>query len=529
VVVVTTVGIGFWEETFGFAFGSVLLGGGWNDTVAIVVELADQAVVSGRLAIRVVLVRVVVVGHHPDHHTENRSYEEKDADLDADVNGRQTHLLGMTPRGHEFLLRGTNVRLRIFQHTGISPSTPDIFGLAASRIFCTSFHSTFFQVSLSISLKAILYDTCKVTFFFFDLTSKSKRAYFLGWKASKKAMSRLEIPIRERVFREAVALYKNQLRKEWSAMLHDEPRKASHWMRRECMELSNVLTTADDLLVLRFSAGLFANPRVILPICQQWERMALHTIAPEALAGEGRVWTLLLHLMLCEPSLEIGLEPMFQDYQTMVFPMGMGNCVLMELMYKHGMFKDSPLDIEHEESRVTSPAFLRFDVRFLPTVSGRMALNFIGARKCFDCVGYQENSNVAYLLSRLKEHLEPVYTTLFEHFRPCIVACMLVAICWACCSRGPAYRESMSVCLAHLLVFLQRLPLQFELLARSPPGPTIDKHEERLMRLILKRTRILRTTIEFFQHECKTMGYSLLALDALYQARWKTLEETSEK
>lgn len=327
------------------------------------------------------------------------------------------------------------------------------------------------------------------------------------------------ISVKERVFKEAFTLYENQLKKEWSTRLGEDPRKASVWMRKECQKLSNVLTIPDDFLVLRFSAGLFANPRTMLSICQQWERMALHTIAPEALAGEGRVWTLLLHLMICEPSLEIGLEPMFQDYQTMVFPMGMEQCALMECMYAHGLFKDSPLDIKHEESRVTCPAFLRFDVAYLPTISGRMMLNFIGARKCFDAVGYQENSNVAYLLSCLKESLHPIYTTLFEHFRPCILACMLVAICWACCSRGIACRTSMSECLAHLLAFLDRVSAQVELASTSMEG-----HDRYLMHKIVQRTRILRPTIKYFQEECKTMGYSLLALEALFRARWNTLE-----
>jgi len=341
-------------------------------------------------------------------------------------------------------------------------------------------------------------------------------------------MNRHGIPIQERVFREGLVLYKNQLRKEWSTALREDPRRASAWMRKECLELSDVLRIPDDLLVLRFSAGLFANPRTMLVICQQWERMALHTIAPEALAGEGRVWTLLLHLMICEPNLEVGLEPMFQDYQTMVFLMGMEQCPMMELMYRYDLFKDSPLDIEHEESRVTCPAFLRFDVAHLPTISGRMTLNFIGARKCFDSVGYQENSNVAYLSSCLKESLEPIYTVLFEHFRPCILACMLVAICWACCSRGHKYRTSMSECLAHLLVFLDRIPVQIELLTRASPGKRLDRHEEWLMRKIVRRTRILRPTLNYFQEECKTMGYSLLALDALFRARWDSLNPLEE-
>jgi hypothetical protein len=302
-------------------------------------------------------------------------------------------------------------------------------------------------------------------------------------------------------------------------------------MRGECRRLSNVLSIPDDLLVLRFSAGLFANSRTMLAICQQWERMALHIIAPERLAGEGRVWATLLHMMLCEPNLEVGLEPMFQDYQTMIFPMGMRECPLMELLYRHDLFQGTPMEIpkEHEESRVTSPAFLRFDVRFLPTISGRMVLTFIQSRKCFDAVGRQENSNVAYLLSCLKESLEPIYATLFNHFRPCIVASMLVAICWACCSRGQRYRQSMSSCLAHLVAFLDRLPVHIGLLRRA--GTFGDgegeygnaKHERRLLGVIIRRTRVLRKTIEYFQRDQKTLGYSQVALDALFQARWGTL------
>lgn len=333
-----------------------------------------------------------------------------------------------------------------------------------------------------------------------------------------------EISVKDRVFHEAHKLFHNQLKKEWSKELQRNPRKASKWMRKECEKLSNVLIIPDDLLVLRFSAGIFANSRIMFSICQQWERIALHTLAPEALAGEGRIWAMLLHLMLCEPNLEIGIEPMFQDYQTMVFPMGMKECPLMELMYRYNMFKDTPLDIKHEESRVTSPAFLRFDVRFLPTISGRAVLAFIQSRKCFDSVSFQENSNVAYLLSCLKESLEPIYNTLFNHFRPCIVACMLVTICWACCSRGPQHRESMSECLSHFVVFLERLPLHATLLHRA--GRLRGKeHEKRLLRTVLRRTRILRITIDYFQENNKTIGYSQLALDTLFQARWSTLNE----
>ena len=104
--------------------------------------------------------------------------------------------------------------------------------------------------------------------------------------------------IKDNIFRAAATLYKEDLRQEWSPKIRKDPEKAARWMRKQCKELSSVIDIPDDLLVLRFSSGLFANARTMLAICQQWERMALHTIAPDFLAGEGRVWILLLHLMM---------------------------------------------------------------------------------------------------------------------------------------------------------------------------------------------------------------------------------------
>ncbi len=376
------------------------------------------------------------------------------------------------------------------------------------------FHIYFFFLSYIISFVPFVLGS------FFFLFSQKKRTA-IKEQEHPRAMEQ-NISIKTRVFQEAYRLYKGPLKREWSKELQDDTDKASEWMREECVRLSCMLTIPDDLLMLRFSAGLFANPKTMLAICQQWERMALHTIAPEALAGEGRVWTLLLHLMICEPNLEIGIEPMFQDYQSMVFLMGMQECPFIELMYKYDLFKDSPLDIKHEESRVMCPAFLRFDAHFLLTISGRTTLSLITARKCFDSVGYQENSNISYLLSCLKESLAPVYETMFHHFRPCILACMLVSICWACCSRGSVYRKSMAGCLAHLLTFLERLPVQIDLL-RAQGAFLEEKHDEYLLKKIVHRTRPLLETIQYFQNDFKDSGYSLRALDALFSARWNAM------
>ena len=333
------------------------------------------------------------------------------------------------------------------------------------------------------------------------------------------------IPIVPRVFEKASAVYASHLDKEWSAKLQGNTAAASEWMSAECTRLVCVRNISDDTLMLRFSSGIFANARTMLAICQQWERMALHIIAPEKLAGEGRVWIMLLHLMLCEPNLEQGIDPMFQGYQTMVYLMGTSDCPFMELLYTYNFFEGTPLDIEHEQDRVISPAFLRFHSHYLPTISGRMAFLFLGARNCFTSTSYAENSNTSYLQSCLRESLAAIYDTLFNHFRPCILACMLVAICWGACSRGEVYRASMSESIAHLLAFIDRMKLQMEQHLRAQQ---VSRHEEHLLRVIAQRVSILKKTIDYFQIDCKTSGYSLLSLDALFRARWTTLFNRGE-
>lgn len=328
--------------------------------------------------------------------------------------------------------------------------------------------------------------------------------------------------LKEKIFSSAKDIYKKKLSVEWSKDLENDNKKASQWMYNECMQLSNVLKIPDDLLMLRFSSGLFANPKTFVPICQQWERMSLHVMAPDTLTGEGRVWTLFLHLILCEPILEVSLEPIFQDYQIMVYLMGMGECKLLTYMHEHDMFYDTPLDIKNAENRITCPAFLRFDAKFLPTISGRMTLNFLTSRKCFEHIGYQENSNISYLSSCLRHNLNVIYVTLFNHFRPCVVACMLVSVCWACCARGESHHHAMSESITHLLLFLERTKI---LVKKNLMDPSVDERDKMVMKKIHKRISKFGSIIHFLQNDCKHVGYSMKALEHLFGLHWELLKK----
>jgi hypothetical protein len=90
VIVVTTVRLGFGKETFAGAFGSVFLGCGRLDTMSIVVQLSNQAIVSTWLAVFVVFVRVVVIRHHPNDKSKHHSHQAKDHEFDANVNDQST-------------------------------------------------------------------------------------------------------------------------------------------------------------------------------------------------------------------------------------------------------------------------------------------------------------------------------------------------------------------------------------------------------------------------------------------------------
>lgn len=325
------------------------------------------------------------------------------------------------------------------------------------------------------------------------------------------------------VAQRALSLYNDHLMYEWSDELQEDQTLAANWMTQESRSLGDILSISDENLVLRFSAGLFANAHTFLCICQQWESMASHTIASRELEGKGRVWALFLHVLLCEPDLNIEIITIFQEYEEIIYPFGVEPSRLIQMLYKKGWLDNTPLDTADKKNRVTSPAFLRFDVKFLSTISGRLALCMIQHRNGFDSTTFREESNTAYFQSLLRENLEPIYRTVFEHFRPCIVSCLLTAVTWAACSRGENYRRDMASCLAKLIVHVEKIR---EWATRALENEEYQSvQDRRILEKCVQRLDHLGQAVLFFEEKCKSLGYSLLSLCAMYTARWKSLEK----
>jgi len=331
----------------------------------------------------------------------------------------------------------------------------------------------------------------------------------------------LTVCTREDVARKAKELYEDTLVDE---LLVDKRGKVTIQSRkevlyRECSRLSSVFKTPDEELMMRFACSLFCSPDTMISVTQQWQRMSGHTIAPKEYQGEGRIWTTLLHLLVCDANMAIEMVSMFQTYESKVYVFGMESCPMMESLYERGAFTGTCLgeDVVPGDKRVTSPSFLRFDTGYLPTLSGRACLCLLRSRGAFQQTQYRTGSSACAVQSVLRDEVDFIYQTVFDHFRPCVLACMLVSFAWAAYRHpSPFYKQRFSRYVASLLVHIDHVILPMLEKEADHPAESFDER-------MYKRLGMLRTVLEHFL-ECEgSAGYSEETLRHLYQYMWERL------
>jgi hypothetical protein len=293
----------------------------------------------------------------------------------------------------------------------------------------------------------------------------------------------------------------------------------------------NIYVISDEELMTRFCCGLFANPSVSLGICQQWEAVGSHLLYSGGLIGNGKIWTLLLHTLLCPPNLQVGLVPIFQQYQTMIYPFGMDTCSIMEFLLSNpsikGLFKKTPLDVA-EGDLVTCPGFLRFDVAFLPVLAGRLCLCCLRTRKCFTDISFQYGSDICYRMATLSGPTHFIYNTLFEHFRPCLVASMMVALVWAAQKRGLTFLHLLLETLKDFHYTLERIQMFIRKFLQMYPDTRCTQRglfRKSLLHTIAERISVLGVLMrKYFRSFGEDEGdYSLRVLHMIYQEWWDML------
>jgi hypothetical protein len=342
------------------------------------------------------------------------------------------------------------------------------------------------------------------------------------------------------LYRNACVIQRIILAQEYVRVRKRETEEYREEIHKEALRLVNLELTTDEELITKFTCGLFANPSVWMGICQQWEAIGSHIVCSGGLVGEGKIWTILLHTLVCSPRLELGIVPIFQQYQTMVYPYGMDSCTMVELLLSNpnmkALFRNTPLDVPSDQL-VTSPAFLRFDVSFLPVLSCRIPLCCLRTRKCFTDTSFQHASDTCYRMRNLDVPTHYIYTKLFEHFRPCLVAALMVSLCWAAHKRGPIFVSILSETIRSFIRTIESISDAFIEICRDDDdddseGGGIKEcaltdrghfRKSNLLRMA-ENMRILGDLVQrYFHRQVKTGDYSLKMLHAIYADVWKTL------
>lgn len=303
----------------------------------------------------------------------------------------------------------------------------------------------------------------------------------------------------EEVRKKVYKLYTERIREEIEDSSSPlESRKRQLYER--CAQLSSTFRTTDEEIMVHFATSLFTSPLTMLAIAQQWERMSGHTIASKELHGRGRIWTCLLHTLVSEGNLMLEMAPLCQSYSMKIYLYGMNSCPYIEALYDHGFFDKTCMDVK---KRVLSPSYLRFDPEFLPTLSGRAALNLLRRRNAFQHISFRTGSGVCAVQSDLNPSLDFIFQTVFNHFRPCIVASFLIAMTWSAYKMSSSiFKERFSECIASLLVHVEER----------------DYPEE-----LHGRLSILRTLFESYLEKKEGEGYTLQTLENLYRDLWNEI------
>lgn len=339
------------------------------------------------------------------------------------------------------------------------------------------------------------------------------------------------------LYKNACVIYRTILTQEYVRVRKRETEEYRAKIHKEALRLVDLGLVTDEELMTRFTCGLFSNPSVWVGICQQWEAIGSHIICSGGLIGEGKIWTMLLHTLVCSPRLELGIVPIFQQYQTMVYPYGMDSCGMIELLLSNpnmkALFRNTPLDVPHDQL-VTSPAFLRFDISFLPVLSCRIPLCCLRTRKCFTDISFQHGSDTCYRMRNMDVPTHYIYTKLFEHFRPCLVAALMVSLCWSAHKRGPIFVSILSETIRSFVLKIENISNVFTETCNYVNGcyegikecVLTDRGHFRKSNLLrmAKNMRILRFLIQkYFHRQVKTGDYSLKILHAIYADVWKAL------
>ena len=302
----------------------------------------------------------------------------------------------------------------------------------------------------------------------------------------------------------------------------------------ECMRLNSRFKTTDEEVMMRFSASLFSSPDTMLSVCQQWQSMAGHTIVPKEYQGEGRVWATLLHLLACDANLSVEMVSMFQTYETRVYLYGMESCPMMEYLHQDGFLDGTCLgeEVVPMDKRVTSPSFLRFDSGFLPTLSGRGCLCMLRLRGAFRHNQFRTGSNSCSVQANLRDELSFIYQEVFDYFRPCVVACMLVSFAWAAYRMTePFFKQRFSRYVASLMVHIEHriLPSLEDRLLRGEESSSEDQRpKDPLAEKLSHRLSILSIVLRKFLESEECNGYTVDTLKVLYDYMWSMVDQSEE-
>jgi hypothetical protein len=317
------------------------------------------------------------------------------------------------------------------------------------------------------------------------------------------------------------------------------------WMKGECIRMSSPHFVTDEELMIRFVGGLFTNCNIMLFICQQWEAMLGYTIIPSELHGNGRIWTTLLCITMCDTDLTMEMVPMFQSYYTMIYLFGMDSCPMMEYIYDKNLFCNTCIDSREipQEKRVTSPGFLRFDARALPTLSGSATLGILRRRKVFLSTRYRTGSSCTGVQSCLSDSLNFIFETVFNRFRPCIIACMIISLYWSAKSRPPSlFVERLQTSLILFIYNIKHsaIPNLEEKLKKKKKKKKKKKNKKSnkngqhnegkkkiiMIKKMISRLNIIETLLNNYI-ECPIgNGYSKETLCKLYMDMWSTINSS---
>lgn len=320
-------------------------------------------------------------------------------------------------------------------------------------------------------------------------------------------------------------LYRELLGDDKQQKQADKSRR--EWMKRECIRMSSPHFVTDEELMVRFVGGLFTNCDTMLLICQQWEAMSGYTIIPSELHGNGKIWTTLLCMTICDTDLTMEMVPMFQSYYTMIYFFGMDSCPMMEYLYEKNLFCGTCIDsnVIPQEKRVTSPGFLRFDARALPTLSGSATLGILRRRKVFLSTRYRTGSSCAGVQSCLSDPLNFIFETAFNKFRPCIIACMIVSLYWSAKSRPPSlFVERLQTSLILFIYNIKHsvIPNLKEKLEKKKEG------KKRIMiKKMVSRLNVIETLLNDYIESITGNGYSKETLCKLYMDMWSRINNSS--